>query len=91
MFDDVIEITKPDPDSQYRLIPCKCGSSEVVYARCVSPYCYDRPQKKPPEPSPHDMWRVVCTDCGETTTLEPKKHDAQIRWNGRKKPSWQRD
>lgn len=30
-MDDVIEIKVPDPDSQFRLIPCKCGSDNVAY------------------------------------------------------------
>ncbi len=30
-FDNVVEIIKPDPDSQYRLKGCKCGSDNVAY------------------------------------------------------------
>ena len=32
MLDDVIEIKKANPDSQYLLLPCKkCGSDNVAY------------------------------------------------------------
>ena len=31
MENDVIEIKKPEPDSQYRLLPCKCGGDNVAY------------------------------------------------------------
>lgn len=44
-LDDVVKIQKAAPDSQYRLIPCRCGSDDVAYvlgvdgqwrARCFS-------------------------------------------------------
>lgn len=31
MLDDVLEIKKPNPDSQYRLRNCQCGSDNVAY------------------------------------------------------------
>lgn len=69
---DVVQIIKPDPDSQYRLTPCDCGSSEVVYAKYI-----DRARA--------EVWRVVCTVCGKTvdvcTTI---RHQAQLAWNRRK-------
>ena len=71
-FDDVVKIIKPDPDSQYRLIPCDCGSSEVVYAQYI-------------DPTGAYLWRTVCTDCG--ATVDPGtsiRHDAQLEWNRRK-------
>lgn len=30
-INDAIEIKKADQDSQYRLLPCKCGSDNVAY------------------------------------------------------------
>lgn len=71
-FDDVAEIIKPDPDSQYRLKPCDCGSHEVVYAQYETP-------------TGALLWRVVCTDCGAVVDLQTAvRHDVQIAWNGRK-------
>ena len=72
-FDDVVQITKPDPDSQYRLIPCDCGSQEVVYAQYI-------------DAAGAPMWRVVCTDCGATVDIHTNvKHQAQLAWNDRRK------
>ena len=31
MLDNAVEIKVPQPDSQYRLLPCKCGSDNVSY------------------------------------------------------------
>ena len=72
-FDDVVEIIKPEPDSQYRLAPCLCGSHEVVYARYIGP---GGPQ----------LWRVVCTDCKTTVDLQGcVRHEVQVAWNKRAK------
>ena len=72
-FDDVVEIIKPDPDSQYRLTPCDCGSGEVVYARYITP-------------AGALLWRVVCTDCGAVADLRGDvRHDVQCEWNRRNK------
>lgn len=72
-FNDVVEIEKPDPDSQYRLVPCLCGSHEVVYARYIGP-------------GGPNLWRVVCTDCKKTVDLQGTvKHDVQVEWNNRRK------
>ena len=68
-MDDVIDIKKPDPDSQYRLKPCKkCQSDNVAYVH------YDgRGGAK---------WRVQCFDCGHTVDKGNKvRHDAQLAWN----------
>ena len=32
MLDDIVDIKVPEPDSQFRLKPCKCGSDNVAYA-----------------------------------------------------------
>lgn len=44
-FDDVIEIRKPAPDSQYRLRNCQCGSDNVAYILGVDGnwrgHCFD--------------------------------------------------
>lgn len=69
-MDDVIQIKKPDPDSQYRLLPCKkCKSDVVAYVH------YDgRGGAK---------WRVKCFGCGHTVDKGHRvRHDAQIAWNG---------
>lgn len=70
-YDDVVQIIKPDPDSQYRLVPCDCRSVEVIYAQYITP-------------AGALLWRVVCTDCG--ATVDPQtdvRHDAQLAWNRR--------
>lgn len=67
-FVDVVEIIKPQPDTQYRLVPCRCGSGEVVYAKYLTG-CGEK-------------WRVVCTDCGKTVDKGTAiRHEAQVAWN----------
>ena len=34
-MDDTVEIKVPDPDSQWRLLPCKCKSDNVAYVHDV--------------------------------------------------------
>lgn len=70
-YDDVVEIVHPDPDSQWRLRACKCGSAEVVYAK------YTHADGVP-------RWRVVCTDCGASADLHGTvRHEVQVEWNRR--------
>lgn len=70
MLDDVIEIKKPDSDSQYRLLPCKkCKGDNVAYV-----HYNGRGGAK---------WRVECFDCGHTVDKgNTVRHDAQQAWNG---------
>ena len=69
MLDDVIEIKKPAPDCQYRLVPCRCGSDNVAYV-----HYNGRGGAK---------WRVECFDCGRTVDKgRTVRHDAQLAWNG---------
>lgn len=76
-FEDVLRIIKPAPDSQYRLRPCKCGSTEVVYASYNNPAAGELPGTA-------ELWRVVCTDCKETVDRKSAtRHGAQIEWNAR--------
>lgn len=78
-FDDVVEIDKPDQDSQYRLRPCDCGSDQVIYAKYIGA-------------QGAMLWRVVCMACGATADLQGNvKHAVQMAWNRRKAPSWERD
>lgn len=68
MLDDVIEIKKADPDSRYRLRPCRCGSDNVAYVHY--------------EARGGEAWRVQCFDCGHTVDKNNRvRHDAQIAWN----------
>ena len=69
MLDDVIEIKVPDPDSQFKLLPCKkCGSDNVAYV-----HYNGRGGAK---------WRVECFDCGHTVDKgNTVRHDAQVNWN----------
>ena len=68
MLDDVIEIKVPDPDSQFRLIPCKCGSDNVAYEHYNG--------------RGGAAWRVKCYACGFTVDKGNRvRHDAQHNWN----------
>ena len=69
MLDDVIEIKKAEPDSQYRLLPCpKCKSDNVAYV-----HYNGRGGAK---------WRVECFDCGHTVDKgNTVRHDAQVAGN----------
>ena len=68
MMDDVIEIKVPDPDSQFRLIPCKCSSDNVAYE------LYNGRGGA--------AWRVKCYCCGFTVDKGNRvRHDAQRNWN----------
>ena len=69
MLDDVIEIKVPDPDSQWRLRPCKCGNDPV--------YKHERYGM-----IKVDYWKVICPACGRQTQDFPVRHDAQLEWNG---------
>ena len=72
------EIIRPDPDSHFRLIPCDCGRSDVAYSRLIKlPY--------------RVQWTAGCLACGKTTRTWTAQHTAQIEWNGRERPSWDRD
>lgn len=71
-MDDVLEIIKPAPDSQYRLRHCvNCGLENVAYVK------YNHPDG--------ETWRVQCFDCGETADPgQPvPRHEVQLLWNRR--------
>lgn len=71
MLTDAIAVVVPEPDSHYRLVPCKCSSDNVAYVQYVS--------------GEEEKWRVCCFDCGQTVDIgTPVRHDAQTAWNGRK-------
>ena len=68
MLDDVIEIKVPEPDSQFRLLSCKCKSDNVAYEHYNG--------------RGGAAWRVKCYDCGFTVDKGNRvRHDAQINWN----------
>ena len=65
----IVTKIKPDPDSQYRLIPCSCGG-EPEYVQ----YGFDALQV--------DYWSVECPVCKKgTSRYYHIRHDAQIEWN----------
>ena len=69
MLEDAIEIKAPDPDSQYRLRPCRCKSDNVAYVKYQA--------------QGEELWRVQCFDCGRTVDKRCRvRHDAQLAWNG---------
>lgn len=68
MMDDVIEIKVPEPDSQFRLVPCKCSSDNVAYEHYNG--------------RGGAAWRVKCYCCGFTVDKGNRvRHDAQRNWN----------
>lgn len=67
MMDNAIEIKVPAPDSQYRLLPCRCCSDNVAYVRYAA--------------QGEELWRVQCFDCGNTGKGARVRHDAQVAWN----------
>ena len=69
ILDDVIQIKKPEPDSQYRLVPCKkCQSDNVAYEHYNG--------------KGGAKWRVKCFNCGYTVDKGNKvRHDVQAAWN----------
>lgn len=69
-IDDAIEIRKPEPDSHFRLVPCKeCKSDNVAYVKYLD--------------ADREKFRVSCFDCGHTVKPENADcaHDAQLVWN----------
>lgn len=71
------QIIRPDPDSQYRLVPCKCGYGDVAYARKITTHGVE--------------WAAGCLTCERCTRIWTAQHAAQIEWNGKERPSWDRD
>ena len=67
MLDDAIEIKVPQPDSQYRLVKCQCGSDNVAYVRY--------------EDQGEELWRAQCFDCGRTSMGAKIQHETQLAWN----------
>lgn len=45
ILDNMVQIIKPEADSQYRLLPCGCGSDNVAYMLGVDwnwrVHCFD--------------------------------------------------
>lgn len=68
-LDNVVQMIKPEPDSQYRLKDCQCGSDQVVYLQ-LKAY------------SGQLVWVVRCMNCGKQTRPDTMvRHTAQVRWN----------
>ena len=70
MLDNAVEIKVPQPDSQYRLVNCKCGSDNVAYVKYLDGY--------------GEAWAVQCFDCGRMAAKIPGcriQHDVQVMWN----------
>lgn len=74
----VQQIIKPDPDGHYRLRACDCGQSNVAYIQTIK---LGRPVE----------WVAGCISCGRTTRTWTAQHSAQIEWNGREAPRWDRE
>lgn len=68
-LNDVLSITRPEPDSHFRLTPCECGSDNVAYIKFTA--------------LQGESYRVSCLDCGKTVSIcgIASRHDVQIRWN----------
>ena len=74
----VQQIIKPDPDGHYRLRACDCDRSNVVYIQTI-------------KPGRGMEWVASCITCGRSTRAWPVQHSAQIEWNGREAPRWDRE
>ncbi len=66
-INDFIQVSKPDHDSHFKLLPCLCGSDNVVYVQ----YQADETE----------FWRGQCFDCQRAGAGAAIKHDAQQIWN----------
>ena len=64
---DAVRLVVAEPDSQYRLRPCRCGAGgeHVAYA------LIGRDKK----------WRAVCLVCGAESEGSDTRHGAQMEWN----------
>lgn len=72
------QIVRPEQDGHYRLLPCNCGSTDVAYTRSIK--------------IPGGVeWVAGCLTCEKCTRPWPIQHHAQIEWNGKERPSWERD
>lgn len=58
---------RPAQDSQFRLLPCDCGSDDVVYQSSSG--------------MSGTSYRVKCLTCGRRSQWMPCRHDAQVIWN----------
>lgn len=66
-LDDIIQIIAQQPDSQYRLLPCKkCKGDNVAYVQTAGD---------------GELWHGKCFDCGFTGDGATVRHDAQQLWN----------
>ena len=71
MLDDVIEIKVPEPDSQFRLIPCKCGSDNVAYEHYNG--------------RGGAAWRVKCYACYVPNARADMRHRKKVYQRGRER------
>lgn len=68
MISNAIAVVRPQPDSQFRLAPCRCGSDKVAYVQYMTENA--------------ELWRVRCFDCGNVVDKGcTVRHDAQLAWN----------
>lgn len=67
IMENVLSITVPAPDSQFRLKPCSCGADNPVYVQ------YQEGDRTP--------IKCRCFECGRTTGPHDIAHDAQAEWN----------
>jgi hypothetical protein len=66
-MDDVIQIIKPAPDSQYLLLRCPvCEGDNVAYVQTAGD---------------GELWHGKCFDCDFTGDGAAGRHDAQLNWN----------
>lgn len=67
-INDAIKVIRPEPDSQYRLVPCLCTSDNVAYVK-YKMGC-------------EELWRVQCFDCLRTVDVGTGvRHQVQVIWN----------
>ena len=64
---EAVRLVAAEPDSQYRLRPCRCGA----WGDFVSYALIGRDEK----------WRVICMVCGAESGGAETRHGAQMEWN----------
>lgn len=64
---DAVRLVDAEPDSQYRLRPCRCGAGGEFVA-----YALIGRDKK---------WRAICMVCGAESEGSDTRHGAQMEWN----------
>ena len=64
---EAVRLVGAEPDSQYRLRPCRCGAGGEFVAYALI--------------GRDDKWRAICMVCGAESGGANTMHGAQMEWN----------